>query len=554
MSEPTIPAAEEPLSVGDRILDRYGVRERIAIGGHSVVYAGEDERLSRPVCIKVFYRASERDGVWQTSYEHFVQEAFALSKLTHPNTLRIYDFGYLPAPDEEEERGAPFQVSEFMNDGTLSRLVRVDGVRGADETADTIAALCGALSEAHNCGIIHRDIKPQNILFGKVGSGRTVKLADFGIAKSRASTDAELSFQANDTNVIAGRPLRMLSPSWAAPEQMSGDTIGPGTDIYSMGLIATFMLTGSVVFSTRDADEAYRLRVRGDELIDEAFAGLDLPASVPALIKQACSFVLEDRPTDIAWFGRELGQALRGSKPPAKAIDAAKRVVARAASPLPPPPVPPKLKNAPPAPPRRPQPRTSPPPPPGARRAAQLEPVPGPPPITTAPPNRAPRRITASEMDITVAGRACQFAPADEGVADVTVARGAGRLRLTLLPTQDRLCLHIKGLSCFVGVNDGRPSAAVQLYTDGVLHLVLPNQQRIASARVSFGNPAAGHTLFVIDGEPVALSVDDYPCAIAIDFGPQAECVFLFRPPAYTGQTTAPKRAWRRRKPTTRNS
>ncbi len=126
MSDTSIPAPKDPLSVGDQVLDRYRVTERLAIGGHSIVYRGDDKRLSRPVCIKVFHNLAESDGVWRASYEHFVQEAFALSKLTHPNTLRIYDFGHL-APEADSEQGAPFQVSEYMNGGTLSRLVRREG-------------------------------------------------------------------------------------------------------------------------------------------------------------------------------------------------------------------------------------------------------------------------------------------------------------------------------------------------------------------------------------------------------------------------------------------
>src|SRR6267154_2385192 len=105
------------VGVGDMVLDRYRVVEQIASGGHSVVFRGTDERLSRPVCIKVFSGLGGKSGVGRTSYEHFVQEAFALSRLTHPNTLRIYDFGHLGSKDAE---GMPIQVCEYMNGGTLS--------------------------------------------------------------------------------------------------------------------------------------------------------------------------------------------------------------------------------------------------------------------------------------------------------------------------------------------------------------------------------------------------------------------------------------------------
>src|SRR5436189_307393 len=115
--DPTDPGIPIKVGPGDMVLDRYRVVEQIASGGHSVVFRGTDERLSRPVCIKLFSGLGGRSGVGRTSYEHFVQEAFALSRLTHPNTLRIYDFGHLgpTAPAGETSEGMPLQVCEFMN-------------------------------------------------------------------------------------------------------------------------------------------------------------------------------------------------------------------------------------------------------------------------------------------------------------------------------------------------------------------------------------------------------------------------------------------------------
>src|SRR5258706_4008163 len=121
------PPKETPVSAiktGDLVLERYRVIEQIASGGHSVVFRGLDERLSRPVCIKVFSGLGGKSGVGRTSYEHFVQEAFALSRLTHPNTLRIYDFGHLGPVGQKDAGGMPLQVCEYMNGGTLSQIIR----------------------------------------------------------------------------------------------------------------------------------------------------------------------------------------------------------------------------------------------------------------------------------------------------------------------------------------------------------------------------------------------------------------------------------------------
>src|SRR5436305_1669667 len=143
-SAPKAPIPKAPdVKIGDVVLERYRVVEQIGSGGHSVVFRGTDERLSRPVCIKVFSGLGGETGVGRTSYEHFVQEAFALSRLTHPNTLRIYDFGHLGSKDVA---GMPLQVCEYMNGGTLSQLVREGGRQPLPEAVRITGGRCSALA------------------------------------------------------------------------------------------------------------------------------------------------------------------------------------------------------------------------------------------------------------------------------------------------------------------------------------------------------------------------------------------------------------------------
>ena len=182
-SAPKVPTQKPPeIKIGDVVLERYRVLEQIGSGGHSVVFKGQDERLSRPVCIKVFSGLGGESGVGRTSYTHFLQEALALSKLQHPNTLRIYDFGYLD--DTSPDPGAPFHVSEYLDGGNLETHIRLRGAIPADEALGILESISGALAEAHEHGIIHRDIKPSNILFARVRGALVPKLADFGIAHS----------------------------------------------------------------------------------------------------------------------------------------------------------------------------------------------------------------------------------------------------------------------------------------------------------------------------------------------------------------------------------
>ena len=185
--------------------------------------------------------------------EHFVQEAFTLSRLTHPNTLRIYDFGYLDAVD----RTGPFFVTEFADGGTLTELVRDRGNLAAAETLRILEPVVGALSEAHDAGIVHRDIKPSNVLFTLAGGGLMPKLCDFSIAKATG----DIPNRAADTNMHV--PLYSLS--WAAPEQLvGGSALGPSADVFALGLTALFMLTGTVLYPGDDLMRAYALRSEGE--------------------------------------------------------------------------------------------------------------------------------------------------------------------------------------------------------------------------------------------------------------------------------------------------
>jgi serine/threonine protein kinase len=230
------------------LLERYWVQEVIAHGGMSVVYRGMDQRLLRPVCIKVFdgLDASSKPA-YATGHDHFVQEAFALSRLTHPNTVRIYDFGFIdyhrcPASEVsglEGEPALPFQISEFVAGGTLHQRVRKDGPMSLGATLELLEPVAGALAEAHATGIVHRDVKPSNILLVD-GPGWMPKLADFGIAKATARA---IPHGAETAAIDCGRIL-LYSPGWSAPEQLRGEPVGPSTDVFSFGLLIAFCLGG----------------------------------------------------------------------------------------------------------------------------------------------------------------------------------------------------------------------------------------------------------------------------------------------------------------------
>ncbi|HTE54907.1 MAG TPA: protein kinase [Kofleriaceae bacterium] len=547
----------DPLSLGDKVLDRYRVMERLETGGTSVVYRGEDERLSRPVCIKVFHTLRDKEWIYRTTYEHFVQEAFALSKLTHPNTLRIYDFAHLPSPGGQEEGkepgGPPFQVSEFMNGGTLSNLVRREGPLAPSEALQVVTAICGALDEAHANDIIHRDIKPKNILFGTSGRTRAPKLADFGIAKSLALDSLGLANRAGDTHVVAGRRLLMYSGLWAAPEQLVGQPVTPASDIFSFALVAVYMLTGRCLFSSNDPAEAYRQRATGDALVDEVMRGFELPGALATLLKQALSVDPTARPTRAGAFAKDLLRAFESKS-------------SRRRLPL----EPPTLTPVPKQPAEHPSATTEPEDAAAAamkgKSAAETRPAPSAPPIVPAPPAGAPmtrpvassaagnapsgppHRLAVTATPQPLGDRTGLFVAMNaEGSVDMTSVGGRVRLRVSLVPALGHFTIHVRGLNCFVRKSGGRATGAVQLDSSGGIELVTPNQIPIASAQVQFGSPAAGHHVFPVGDHLVALGTHECPRAVAFDFGPGGECLFVYVPRQAVSEDRPGR--WRKRGP-----
>jgi eukaryotic-like serine/threonine-protein kinase len=547
-SAPRVPAQLPEVKVGDVVLDRYRIVEQIGSGGHSVVFLGTDERLSRPVCVKVFSGLGGQSGVGRTSYEHFVQEAFALSRLTHPNTLRIYDFGHLGPKDAG---GMPLQVCEYMNGGTLSQIVREQGVQSLDETVRIISAMCAALAEAHTLGIVHRDIKPQNILFG---STKLPKLADFGIAKWSADTDADREQRAEDTAIVAGQKLAMYSPSWAAPEQLAGQPVSAATDIYSLAVVAIYMLTGKAIFADEDVYAGYKKRRHAEELVKETLAPLGLPKGFIAVLTRALAFDPKKRLLRVDELATELAHLTEQSTeeivklPPVPELQTPTVPVQR-------------LAPATPTAPTTRYPTTYPVqhsgttdpalPPAVASMAAPTPPaIPAADPtpqtfhapttlawMSNAPtPTGAVRRLGLSDTPQQLGDRRVHFIMVTTGTADLVGPSGT-KVRLTLIPgVGGQRVVHVKGLTCFIAPVGGRPSPAVSISQSSDLALVTPRAQEIGHLRVVQGAAEGPFLVFSIGNERIGIGREDCSDPILFDFGPGSEVYFV-----YTQGRTVPK-------------
>jgi serine/threonine-protein kinase len=201
---------------------RYRVDTPIATGGMSTVYRGHDVRLDRPVALKVMDARYAGDHQFLTRFQ---REARAIARLKNPGLVAIYDQGGDPAH--------PFLVMELVEGGTLRELLRERGPMPPHAVVAVLRPVLGGLAEAHRTGLVHRDLKPENVLISDSGE---VKLVDFGLV--RAIAEAGIT----STSVILG------TASYLSPEQVVGDPAGPRSDVYSAGILAFELLTGTTPF------------------------------------------------------------------------------------------------------------------------------------------------------------------------------------------------------------------------------------------------------------------------------------------------------------------
>jgi eukaryotic-like serine/threonine-protein kinase len=264
---------------GERLTDRYVLEERIAAGGMGGVYSARDERLDRPIAIKILKEELAQDPRF---VERFRREARSVAALSHPNVAAVYDYG--------EVDGRHFIVMELVEGRDLARMLREGGPLEPERAARIGAGAARALEHAHAAGMIHRDIKPANIM---VSPGDRVKVTDFGIA--RAMGESTLTA----TGSVMG------TAQYISPEQAEGDPITPSSDIYSLGIVLFEMLTGSVPF-TGDNALAVAMKHVKDRVPPPSTRTAHIPATLDSIVTRATSREPGDRYMDSAAMATEL--------------------------------------------------------------------------------------------------------------------------------------------------------------------------------------------------------------------------------------------------------
>lgn len=271
------------IAKGQRINDRYEIEKLIGEGGMANVYLARDTILDRRVAVKVLRGDLAGD---EKFVRRFQREALSASSLSHPNIVEIYDVG--------EDEGNFYIVMEYIEGKTLKQLIKKRGVLSLSETMDIMLQLLDALASAHDSYIIHRDIKPQNIMIKDSG---LVKITDFGIAVALNSTEL------TQTNSVMG------SVHYLPPEQASGKGSTIRSDIYSLGILMFEMLTGKVPFNGDSAVEI-ALKHMKDPLPSVREINPVVPQSVENIILKAAAKNPKNRYHDVRQMAEDIKTCL----------------------------------------------------------------------------------------------------------------------------------------------------------------------------------------------------------------------------------------------------
>ncbi|MFI8179700.1 Stk1 family PASTA domain-containing Ser/Thr kinase [Actinacidiphila glaucinigra] len=277
----------DPL-VGQTLDGRYRVESRIAVGGMATVYRALDTRLDRLLALKVMHPALSAEPGF---VERFIREAKTVARLDHPNVVQVYDQG--------TDGTYVYLAMEYIAGCTLRDVLRDRGALPARAALDILEPVLAALGAAHRAGLVHRDMKPENVLIGDDGR---VKVADFGLVRI-AGTHTDTS-----TSGVLG------TVSYMAPEQVENRTTDERTDVYACGVLLYEMLTGGKPHRGRTPVQVIHQLVNEDVPAPSA-ASPGLPPQLDALVAEATARAAARRPADAAELLRRLHAVRQGMTP-----------------------------------------------------------------------------------------------------------------------------------------------------------------------------------------------------------------------------------------------
>lgn len=254
------------------IAGRYELGERLGYGGMSTVQLAVDRRLERQVAVKLLAEHLADDSQF---ISRFRREALSAARLVHPNIVQVFDFGL------DEVSGRHYIVMEYIHGRSGAEILREETRLGVADTLELVDGACRGLAHAHRMGVVHRDVKPGNIMRSDDGA---VKLADFGIAKAMVGQTSQIT--------QAGSVLG--TAAYLAPEQASGAEVGPPADLYGLGVVTYQLLAGRLPYDANSLTELALMQqreypIRLDEVAPE------VPASLALAVEKALALAPEER-------------------------------------------------------------------------------------------------------------------------------------------------------------------------------------------------------------------------------------------------------------------
>ena len=276
------------------INDRYTVLRTLGSGGFGEVFLARDGVLGREVALKVLGRRCADDG---GGIERFRKEARSVASLSHPNVVAVHDFG------QDPEDGAPYIVMEYVPGVTLADVLEGEGALAPGAAVAVALGVASGLEAAHRRGVVHRDVKPANVLLAGAsttgtGAPSAVKVADFGVARV---VDEDTLTEEND---VVG------TAHYLSPEQATGRPAGPASDLYSLGVVLYEMLAGRRPFEAEGAESPLAVAMRHvtEEPDPPSASNPEVPPALDALVMRLLAKDPERRPASAAVLAEELGR------------------------------------------------------------------------------------------------------------------------------------------------------------------------------------------------------------------------------------------------------
>ena len=283
--------------LGKTIDDRYRVESVLGKGGMGVVFEAVQTSVQRRVAVKML-NPSLADT--PSFFERFKREAELASRLHHPNIITIFDFG-------KTKDGGCYYVMELLEGESLRNVVKRDGPLPLGRAVKIIEQIARALANAHGIGVIHRDLKPHNVMVGDVDGKDHCKVLDFGLVKMMEDDDNKEQEQLTTTGQVLG------TPSYMAPEQAAGDPCDQRADLFSLGVCFFYCLAGSPPFKTNSAQKALIFMMSNQTPpVGSMRIGAPIPEALEEFLRRSMAFDASERPDSAEKFIEEMHAALEG--------------------------------------------------------------------------------------------------------------------------------------------------------------------------------------------------------------------------------------------------